>query len=65
MQKNHKPQTTEDIFWIFTDFSGIMQSKVQLHKNFINSVAIPKTIYWMETLQLNWNHQKLNNKQQW
>ena len=37
MKKN--PRTKKDTFWIFTDFHGVMRSKVQLalsHGNFIN-----------------------------
>ena len=48
MQKNQ--QTKEDTFWFFTDYHGVMRSKVQLvppHRNFINGVANPEMVYMM------------------
>ena len=44
-----EPQTKEDIFWIFTDFHGVVQ--VQGNSNFINGVANPKIIM-LKTLQI-------------
>ena len=48
MQKN--PQTRTKIFWIFTDFHGVMlvQVKVQLappHVNLMNVVANSEIVY--------------------
>ena len=44
-----EPQTREDIFWIFTDFHGVVQ--VQGNSNFIDSFANPKIII-LKTLQI-------------
>ena len=50
IQKN--AQTTEDIFWIFTDFYGVtwVQSPTcsplpTQNRNFVNDVANPETVY--------------------
>ena len=53
MQKN--PQTKEDTFWIFTDFHGVLRTKVQLappYGNFINGVSNPKIVYTLLPLLL-------------
>ena len=43
------PQTMEDLFWIFTDFHGVMRVQSPTftppHKNFINGVASPEIVY--------------------
>ena len=53
MQKN--PQTKEDTFWIFTDFHGVMWTKVQLappHGNFIIGVTNPEIFYMLLLFQI-------------